>query len=110
MYFWVISACFFLVLSELNCGVIGVKSRITSSPDMPDSAVRWCFWYGDASSVVVVEGGVVVVVVVVEQRSYPETTVDGNPCEMILDEEPRAARTSAWWRGYAGFLVFVDSA
>ena len=105
MYFWVISACFFLVLSELNCGVIGVKSRITSSPDMPDSAVRWCFWYGDASSVVVVEGGVVV-----EQRSYPDMTVDGNPCEMILDDEPSAARTSAWWRGYAGFLVFVDSA
>lgn len=43
-------------------------------------------------------------------RSYPETIVVGKTRDTNLDEEPSAARMSAWWRGYAGFLVFVDSA
>jgi hypothetical protein len=79
----------------MKWGVIGDMSRITRRPVIPDNAVRWCFWYGDVSLVVVVVLVLVVVLVVVEQRSYPETTVDGNPRETNLDEEPSAARTSA---------------
>lgn len=88
--------------------VISMKSRVTSRPVIPASATRWCFWYVDASLVTVeeeVRHGVADRV-----RSYPVTIVAGKACDTSLDEEESAARMSAWWRGYTGVLVFVDSA